>query len=175
MSVEIWPVAARVPRPQAALMPTTKCLTNRYIATENRRDFTKPCRKDVKSFAVFCGMPAGTAWFSLSRRIYHENHVKHVPEVEFLLDYIDVSVHIWIREFFSQFRNDRMEDMTYGPRVAVAANSRRESVATALKGGTFTADMAGPRVAPGIALFIMLVISLLLWAGIIGLVHVFWH
>jgi hypothetical protein len=49
-----------------------------------------------------------------------------------------------------------MDDITYGPRVPVAA------------------AMAKPRVAPGIALCIMLVISLLLWAGIIGLVHIFW-
>jgi hypothetical protein len=64
-----------------------------------------------------------------------------------------------------------MEDTLYRPQVHVTAAIRPESAVTASMGTTPTQ----PRLAPGSALLIILVISLLMWAGVISLVYAFWR
>jgi hypothetical protein len=64
-----------------------------------------------------------------------------------------------------------MEHTLYRPQVRVTAPIRPESAVTASREST----PAEPRLAPGSALLIILVISLLMWAGVISLVYALWR
>ena len=57
---------------------------------------------------------------------------------------------------------------------AIDGGRELELAVTASTENALAEAAAEPRLAPRVALLIMLVLSLLTWAGVIGLVHVLW-